>query len=564
MRRRETGSTLVTVLAAITILSVMLTALLAASAQEMTASKRSMDSAQALADARSALLAAYDELVADWDVVEALFPDGFQRPSDAWGAVQFLQWWAVNMSFPSMFRGQPVQVSLQVLEDAANGNLASGAQAPSGTSGYWYQNFILQATATRGSVTETLQTVLTLSNALPADGCAVMADQNVFFLGAPEVQGRLAAGRALYLHPSAWAAVSTSAGSGSYVSDLGQPLLMAAEPPGGEPAALPQWDAGTIWSAPAIYAVTRFASQLTPQSPTLFRTDGTGWYNPQAVSAGGLASFVTGSHLAAQSTVTSPAGAVGQVIQTYASAIQSAAQAVNKKGYTVQQGDPLPPGGGVVTYKPPKGLGGAYAVSGSTTVNGPLYFQGDLTIPPGAVLHLTGPLYVTGNLTVQGVLDTTAAIYVQGWTTVDPPAAGVGATADHPWVLYTGGDLTVSPAPGISGRTASRPVTLYAMLHAGGDVFLNGTTGDYRVLGSVSGQSVVLDGVVGQSQTASSGVVQTTDASDLSRRLVVVFHPAALEHPPAWSPGYADAIGGSANLLAGLAFQPMPQPVRVP
>jgi type II secretory pathway pseudopilin PulG len=559
--RRESGSTLVTVLAAITMLTVMLTSLLAVSVQAMTATRRSLDSAQALADARSALLATYNEMVYAWSSRNRW---DFHDPQDAADALSDFYHWLTSTAIPTLFRGQPVQVRVFMPEDASNRNL-NPPGGRNGPSGYQFQNFIVQAVATRGDVTERLQTVVTISNALPAAGYAVCADQNLFFLGGPEVQGPLAAGSAVYFSSAAWAATGMlNNGNGPALTFAGQRLAMAAEPPGYEPKVLPQWDASTTCTAPHLFTFSRFHGQTYPTDTTWFHTDGHAMADKQEVSASALSSWVEGSHVITAPTALPSKDAVETVLAVYGRAIQSEAQRVSERGYEVHQGQNLPTTGGVVTYSGNHGNADPYKVQGDVTVHGPLYFEGDLSVPEGAVLHLKGPLYVTGNLTVAGAIDTTAAMYVAGWAVIEPGDNGVGATLAHPWVLYCGDDVTLSPPPGLSGMAQAESVALYGSLNTAGTLFLNGTVGNYRIYGNLFGERVVLDAVCGQSQMVTSGVVRSTDPSDLSRRLAVILHPVVVQHPPAWSPGYGDVTGAGAGSVEKFTVQTMPQPVRIP
>ncbi|MCL6600100.1 MAG: hypothetical protein K6T81_15385 [Alicyclobacillus macrosporangiidus] len=555
--RRESGSTLVTVLAAVTMLTVLLTSLLAVSAQAMMATRRSLDSAQALADARSALLATYNEMVYDWS---SRNPWDFHNPQDAADTLSDFYRWLTSTAIPTLFRGQPVQVTIAMPEDASNRNLDPPGYG-NGPSGYQFQNFIVQAVATRGNVTERLQTVVTISNALPAAGYAAYADQNLFFLGGPEVQGPLAAGSGVYFSSAAWAATGIlNNGNGPALTFAGQRLAMVAEPPGYEPNVLPQWDASTTCSATHLYTFSRFHGQTSPTDTTWFHTDGNDMADKQEVPTSSLSSLVTGSRVMTQAASSQPSDAVSKVLNTYQDAIRSQALTVAHKEFHISSGDPLPPNGGDVKY----GGNDSYEVRGDVTVNGPLYFEGNLSVPAGSVLHLNGPLYVTGHLTVAGTIDTSAAMYVGGWTVIEPGDNGVGATLARPWVLYCGDDLTLSPPPGMSGTAQAESVALYGSLNTAGTLFLNGSAGNYRVYGNVFGEHVVLDAVCGQSQTVAGGVAHSTDPGDLSRRLAVILHPVVIQHPPAWSPGYGDVTGADAGSVVDLTVQPMPQPVRTP
>jgi hypothetical protein len=145
------------------------------------------------------------------------------------------------------------------------------------------------------------------------------------------------------------------------------------------------------------------------------------------------------------------------------------------------------------------------------SVDGPLYIEGDLVVPPTCVLTVNQPLFVDGDLVVSGTIVGQAAIYVSGNTYYEPidlfqPGSGLlgilnPVSGKTPRLeIFSIGPILLT-LQNWSSALPSTPVTMHAFLASADTVYLDGTTGYYDIKGGVIGKNVFITAVAGSAQS---------------------------------------------------------------
>jgi hypothetical protein len=324
-----------------------------------------------------------------------------------------------------------------------------------------------------------------------------------------------------------------------------------------EPSVLPNFGAGSVLHfGKSIYKFTTFKDQ--GNDPTVNGTwkfgSGTDVADPQPVSASNLGQVATGSLSTDKFQPSLPDDYVADIIDANDKKLEDIAKKIDHTTYgDLHKGDPLPSSGGWVHYPPGHG---AYEVTGNMTINGVMYFDGDLQIDAGATLNLSQPLFVDGDLIVNGVLNSTAAIYVKGSTTITNVPPDVPGQDPSRLELYCLHDIELTLLATNADGIATAPTTFHAFLASNTNIFLEGMESFYHIIGGVAGQNIVLNATVGAKQTYTTFnghlLMQSLDKSDQSRRLWITYDSSYVTNPLTGTPTLGD-----------LKLQAMPQPTLV-
>jgi type II secretory pathway pseudopilin PulG len=527
----DKGSTLIPVLAAVLILTVMLTALMSVSAREITDMKRTTTFTGQLDDLRGALQAVYNEFQKQW---AALAPDGqvtdvgtAQR--DLGSMQNMMQGWC-----DATFQGSGIQASILTADNNNSQNAYSLSVADQLS-----QNYQIKLVSTKGGVKQTLTDTITISGAVQALNYAVYAPGNVFITGAPEIDGRVAAGDSIYLDSTPWESYvnpySRDNDSKSFLRLAGNPLYFWPEPDWLEPVVLPNFgDNSGIAASNGIYSFSRF----TDQQPIPFLKDIIPWAgtqqfgnanavadkSPGPIPSTEMGSYVTGTYTASTPIPQLPTDYIKQVVDHARVSIDDQAKNVGNTPYGQWKKDG-------------KLLGWVHLENGKvdctvTTQNvpGALYIDGNMTIPQGQTLTLNGPLYVAGNLDVEGVLNTSAAVYVEGTATIGNMAPDKVGVQPNRLELFCKSDIQLAFKTYL-GRTASNPTTIHAFLASNTNVYIEGMDSFYKIIGGVSGQNVILNATVGIHQMSWYLLLQALDPADKARRLTIQHDDSYIQNP---------------------------------
>jgi hypothetical protein len=556
MNRRETGSSLLSILAGIIILSIMVGAILTWTIQGAQQSAAVLHGSQALMYARTGLQNIYQEMHIQWDGDGGTNPDNsklVQYPDGIWNIVKNQGLSAIE---DALSKDQDSGTSLlkymrlwianksdftwtATIQPEPGGNNFATARSVSEL----YQKYDVTVTGRDGTSTVTLTDVFTIS---PTGGVAssnTISGRNVFILGAPVIKGTVTAQNTVFFNKYPW-----------YVL-FGQfplfffkfPYYFAQEPNGYEQILLPDLTGSTI-AAPVVQTFSSFSDQRTPTDPTAYFGDQSKVSGATTIS--NTSSVALGNPALNSGSAYSPPN-VATIVGTSSNSgmyktLLPQAQAngtYNTGDFQNPHGIPYGtlPNGGYVHYNE----GHDYLYWSNQTITKVLVFKGTLVISQSANLSLSAPLFVDGDLIVYGNLTSTAPIYVTGTTKISS-----GIREGSQLQIYSIGDIDVDiPQAAFPDSSLTNIKGFFA---SGSDIYVAGMTSAYAIRGgAVADGNIVINATVGLNQCEPwPGYLQKLD-NDTTRRLQFI----------------DDTWYQSGSPLSGpttLALQAMPQPTLVP
>ncbi len=551
MLRDERGSTLITVLAAVVILTVMMTGLLGVSNRSISETVQYDNGTKALTNARSGILAVYNQMQAQWKVDSPT--GGFGDATSARNALKAL---ATQVGSSPIWNDAPFSVqvaSTQPQQTSSSNNVSSLSE-----------NYIVDVTSTEGQVAKHLQATFNISGIIDALNYALYTPGNLFICGAPVIDGKVSAGGSIYFDSTSWEGTVKGKGdSSSYLTYEGQNLEFNREPPGAELDVLPAFGVGsTIASQMGLYSFSSFSDQ---------NGNGNGTYqfgNASSVKDGKVIStqladqnslnhFVTGSPIITAPNIVLPSDYVSGIITgnqstTDPNSILSEAKANGQYGTSQNpwSNASIPQSGG---YLELGGPGQTLELSRATfNVGGATYINGDLTIDSNAILNLTQPMFVAGNLTVNGILNSSAAIFVHGSTTITNVPVDVQGKDPSRLELYSLGNIELTLLNNGSNGAATKATTFNAFFASDQSIYLEGMDSYYHINGGISGRNLILNSTVGSVQRLTGNHLKTDDRTNTDPRLVITYDPSYVIRPLVGTP-----------TVHNLTLQPLPQPIYV-
>ncbi|SFU89369.1 type IV pilus modification PilV family protein [Alicyclobacillus macrosporangiidus] len=553
MKRGEQGYTLISIMSVVMIFTVMISALLVLSVQEARYTSTMVNQSQALMDCRSGVQAVYRQMQQMWTA--QVPPNGFSSVSAAKTALtslasQMQQW--CNQKFS----GTPLAATVELGQNNFDSVTDSGSSGGNNV-GNLYQTYQVTVTANEHGAKRTMVDTFTISGALETLNYALYTPGDLFITGGPEIDGMMAVGGSVYFDNMPWQGFVTNSSHTSTVTVGNQPVFFYREPSGYEPKVPPVFGAGSVLRyAGSVYTFTRFKDQGS--DPTINET----WLygstkdvvDKQALSANQLGQVAIGSVQTGPYQATLPDDYVSQIIESNDQKLLNLAKQIGNINYGyLHKGDPLPSSGGWVHYPPGQG---PYEVRGNVVINGVMYFDGDLQIDSGATLNLTQPLFVNGDLTVNGVLNSTATIYVSGNTTITNVPPDVKGKEPSRLELYSLGNIELTLVASKSGDIATAPTTFHAFLATDKNMFLEGMESFYHIIGGVAAREIMLNATVGAKHTYSAyqqhNVMTSQNKNDTSRRLWITYDSSYVTNPLTGTPTLGD-----------LKLQAMPQPTLI-
>lgn len=603
MKDDENGSTLLLVISAVLIATILATALLSISVRSTTQTSASFATSTALMNARSGLQALYREMYANW---AKLAPTG---PYNTVQSEQSSLLHATNQLLSNTQQWISTQTTgapftLTVVLDPRSASYPAGTTAPIPMRAF----FDVTVTGESGKVTKTLTDTFSVSNMLPSFQYPVYATQYLFLTGAPEIDGSAYVEDKAYMDINPFSPFTatnqqTTGTSGSkpgrgnhkggywppgqngnpspghnkhgrspaqgsapnaltsYLQFAGQSFIWTPEPANDVPLVPPSIRAGTIQSQ-AISTLNSFTMwndqvvnrQPYPYDPTLDYGDATAVYDASPIQASTLPNFLSGTQSAppSGSVPLTPSFVTSIVARANNTVLQEAQQVNNQPGRGQQNW--LPPAGGYVTAQ-----NGLVVPANQPVVTGPLYIDGDLTVPADATLNATQPLFIHGNLIVEGAINASTPVYVSGDALILNQSS---AAAGSRLALFAAGDIYCYALNPNGQFPATSAVTLNAYFASGRNVYVDGMYANLKLIGGVVGTTVILNSTVGQTlQVVKTNttwgpmpVLQATDPTDTSRRIVVTSDPSYLSNPLPGLPTLSD-------LGLPFAMDPLQQPV---
>jgi type II secretory pathway pseudopilin PulG len=586
--QRERGSTLVSVMLLVLITTIFATALLMVSAQATQASARQLQETQALADARTGILAAYQQIRLGWNEIQQK-----RNPQTADEAMECLQDLATALQRWAERNNNGLPANVQV--KFPDTKLYS-VDPTSTTPGSVGMNITIKSTATRGSVSETLQSSTSISGLLDGFRYALYTPGDLVVAGSPQVDGEVAVQNRVYVSPTPWVPNYDPVYPGSAV--LGVPSLFQdiadlsmvrplfdipiigsvlqdllsqvvtsdvlfvpdpdAQPmPGSGGPPLPTFNGSVLYAGKGLYQFTGFNDQSSSSSYTAQ------FFNSSAAQYSEVGLSDAGTVLRGTARITSTGGprfsadatSIGDIVERKESQLQNENDVIRRNGDC------------------------SIAV-GQTEWSKPTFVNGDLVVWPGATLIVDQPIFVNGDLIVQGTLVANATIYVHGGTYYEPydlfqPRSGSlslmdprGSAPPRLEIVSDGPIVLTLKNTGLSNLPSS-PVTMHAFLASASTVLVDGTTGYFHIEGGIIGNPVWITGVSGRQQiSVPAGFAPPTylgrplwplwklrnmdPSSDNSPRLVIDYDPSYLTNPVIGTP-----------TLSNLTVQPLSPPQRV-
>lgn len=532
MREKDRGSTLLPVLGSVLILTVMMSALMSVSARDLMDLNQSKNGTNNLLNMRGALQAAYKQLQTSWQTMTPTghIVDVATAKTDLTNVSDDVQGWC-NRAFVGSSMTATISPTTNNFKDVDN---TSSQQYN------LYQNYLITIHGQAGKVSQTLTDTVTISGVVDVLNYALYAPGNIMMTGAPEVDGRIAAGNSIFFDPTPWEGNLGSGHATSYVSYEDRPIHFYSLPSGYEPNALPLigGNAG-IAAGNGIYSFTQFTDQSTPTAPSDAYGDGGRVKDKSIIAPSQLNQYVNGTMIATTTVPNLASDYVSNIVSNADATIQADASKINKEGYGQFKKDDggFPPEGGDFKYPPGQN---PYHLISSDDVSGPIYFDGNLVIDSGATLTLSQPLFVTGSLTINGVLNSSATVYVKGKTTITNVPPDTSNTQPSRLELFCDDDIVLTLLSEGDVGPAKAVTTFHAFLASNSNVYLEGMDSFYKIIGGVCGKNLILNATLGANQAQWIPYIKTANASDNTRRLWVAYDNSYVANPLTGTPTVDD------------------------
>ncbi|WP_035487212.1 hypothetical protein [Alicyclobacillus contaminans] len=559
MKEKDKGSTLLTVLAAVLILSTMMTALVATSAQDMANSAKFMDATTALDNARSGMQALYQKTGEEWEKM------GGETITDVATAIADLQQLpeAVSADFPNSDSSRPFTlVKFNLADDDFQQVQANDSSATT----IW-ATYDVVVSSTVNQVTRTLSDTFTISGSFtsgsssPGGGgdnggdnsgngpsMTVYADDHLYVLGNPKIsQGQIEAG-AVDFRITPW----------SYFLGLSSNQTF-----------LPDFTGSTLSAAKGYYSFSGFngddwltscLNKSDDSSPTQINASSP----PPSIAVSQLPQYEHGAQLVPYQSYSQWQTDIKQLSTTLKNVSSSFANNPPAFGIDLWSGILSPWFGGDSKYVAQGDLNSnhTYLVIQSATVNNQTHVPGNLVVSGFLFgqtnLNMSSSMLVDGSLFIPhlGTMTVSQPLFVKGDLYV------LGGTLTGTAPIYVGGHVVIVNTPGTTSQLDLRsagPIivigvptaTINGRLVSGDYVYLEGSPGShgetYTVHGQVEGENVIL-----------------TSIPDLwgNPGIIINGNNAGNNSGSGSDSGGKGSGGGGATTpaVSGLMLAPMPQP----
>ena len=552
--KSDNGATLISILFAIVLLSLMLVALTVSIFAAGKDVQTTGNSFQALSNARSGIGEAYQELTTTFASMGTTFQGISTQAQLQTAAESLLAKYTTNLATSNSPTVTFGSVTLNVSPES--GTVLSSSIPVSITFGVTVTGFA-QASEAK------LQDAFTISGVIPSLDYVVFTPGNLIINGAPSVTGDLVAGGGSYVDNTPFFGTVGM----FYRSDLQYldsnfqpfPISFLPEPPGLEPSATPSFTNSTLYTS-ATYAYQSYSDQPS-YNHSLY---GLSWTN----HFGTAKDIVSPTLLDNQAALSTYLGSSVN-LQPISSSIQSF---LKNPSYTV--GQYVSDGYSTVAHLPnvnivpnESGWGREWhkdvTYEGTTEIVNPTIYSGNLTIlDPNGLVTFDQPIYVTGNLLIEGPVNAKGAIFVQGDVFIENASQSTNSNmannTNYRMEVYADGPITVQTLQtsnrGTLNYAPNQPLVLNAYLASASTMYLGGMSTYLQIHGGVMAQNVILNSTLGASQYISGydNYLHSADLQDKSPRLSLIYDASYADQPVVGTP-----------TVQNLVVQPLSQPTLV-
>lgn len=554
-RNSDNGATLISILFAIVLLSLMLVALtvsIFASGKDVQSTGNTF---QALSNARSGIGEAYQELTTTFASMGTTFQGISTQAQLQTAAESLLAKYSENISTANSTSVTFGSVTLNV--SPGSGTVLSSSTPVSIAFGVTVTGFD-QASEAK------LQDTFTISGVIPSLDYVVFTPGNLIINGAPSVTGDLVSGGGTYVDNTPFfgtIGMFLSSDLQYLDSDFHlSPISFLPELPGIEPSATPKFSNSTLYTF-ATYAYQSYLDQSS-YNHSLY---GLPWTN----QFGTASDIVLPTLLQSQNALSTYLGSSVNV-KSISSSIQSF---LKNPSYTVNQY--VSNGYSTVSHLPNVNIiqnsgGSRWAQSknvtyeGTTEITDPTVYSGNLTIlDPNGLVTFDQPIYVAGNLLIEGPVNAKGAIFVKGDVFIENASQSSNSNMEnntnYRMEVYADGPITIQTLQtsnlGNLSYAPNQPLVLNAYLATASTMYLGGMSTYLQIHGGVMAQNVILNSTLGANQYVSGydNYLHSANLQDTSPRLSLIYDASYADQPVVGTP-----------TVQNLVVQPLSQPSLMP
>ncbi len=558
--KSDNGATLISILFAIVLLSLMLVALtvsIFASSKDVQITGNTF---QALSNARSGIGEAYQELTTTFASMGTTFQGISTQAQLQTAAESLLAKYTANLSTAN---------STTVTFGSVSLNVSPGSDTILSSSTPVSIAFGVTVTGLDHASETKLQDTFTISGVIPSLNYVIFTPGNLIINGAPSVTGDLVSGGGTYVDNTPFFGTVGMFNSSDlhYLNSDFQlyPISFLPELPGLEPIATPSFSNSTLYTS-AAYAYQFYYDQLHNDKSHYNRfIDGLSWTN----HFGTAQDIVSPMPLQSQSDISTYLGTSVNV-QPISSSIQAF---LKDPSYTVSQY--VSNGFSTVSHLPNVNI--IHKVSsrkwahrksvtyeGTTEITNPTIYSGNLTIiDPNGMVTFDQPIYVAGNLLIEGPVNAKGAIFVKGDVFIENASQSannnMANNTNYRMEVYADGPITVQTLQssdwGNRNYAPNQPLVLNAYLASASTMYLGGMSTYLQIHGGIMAQNVILNSTLGASQYISGydNYLHSANLQDKSPRLSLIYDASYVDQPVAGTP-----------IVQNLVVQPLSQPTLVP